>query len=318
MKRGSARIATLEPVTNRSVPSSCRFSWKVHAQVCCPASSSRISIPIFRFIFGGRANYTIRWTHNSGPGSIVSFTTERTEKRAVAGVEILTGLTDDRKTLKDAIDAVKTSNGTPYYDGLLDVAGKVFHDPPRDEFRGRRALVALTDGVDSTSASEFQEAKEDLQNGGITSYFIKVDTRPFFEENLLGDCEVATRFSQAQIRRYYRLFSNSSKMEKAGGFCQLGDFERLDVSKKLYELADTEMNELAKTSGGKVFPVGDLNEARNAFRSVANEIGTKYSVGYYPSNDKHDGTFRKITVELKGVAPGSLIRARDGYTAPTN
>jgi len=250
--------------------------------------------------------------------SIVSFTTERTEKRAVAGVEILTGLTDNRKTLKDAIDAVKTSNGTPYYDGLLDVAGKVFHDPPRDEFRGRRALVALTDGVDSTSASEFQEAKEDLQNGGITSYFIKVDTRPFFEENLLGDCEVATRFSQAQIRRYYRLFSNSSKMEKAGGFCQLGDFERLDVSKKLYELADTEMNELAKTSGGKVFPVGDLNEARNAFRSVANEIGTKYSVGYYPSNDKHDGTFRKITVELKGVAPGSLIRARDGYTAPTN
>ncbi|MEP6850331.1 MAG: VWA domain-containing protein [Acidobacteriota bacterium] len=249
--------------------------------------------------------------------SIVAFNTARTDKRAYPEVEVLTGLTDSRKSLKDAIDAVKTSNGTPYYDSLLSIADKVFHDQPSEEFRGRRALVALTDGVDSTSSGEFQEARQKLQVAGITSYFVKVDTRPFFEENLLGDCEVATRFSQAQIKRYYRLFSNS-RMEKASGFCQLGDFERLDISKRLYELADAEMNELTKTSGGKVFPVGDLNEARNAFKSVAAEIGTKYSVGYYPSNEKRDGSFRKITVELKGVSPGSLVRARDGYTAPAN
>jgi len=107
-------------------------------------------------------------------------------------------------------------------------------------------------------------------------------------------------------------------MEKASSFCQLGDFERLEISKKLYELANGEMSELAKTSGGKVFPVGDLNEARNAFKSVANEIGTKYSLGYYPSNEKRDGTYRKITVEMKGLSPGSQIRSREGYTAPVN
>ena len=37
---------------------------------CCRTLSSPISIPIFRFIFGGRGNFTIRWTRSFGPGSI--------------------------------------------------------------------------------------------------------------------------------------------------------------------------------------------------------------------------------------------------------
>jgi VWFA-related protein len=98
----------------------------------------------------------------------------------------------------------------------------------------------------------------------------------------------------------------------------LGEFERLAVSKQLYVLADMEMNELASTSGGKVFPVADLGEARNAFRSVADEIGTKYTLGYYPTNEKRDGTYRKIKVELKGLPAGTKVRAREGYTAPSN
>jgi VWFA-related protein len=76
------------------------------------------------------------------------------------------------------------------------------------------------------------------------------------------------------------------------------------------------MEGLAKTSGGKVFPVDDLSEARQAFKSVADEIGTKYTLGYYPTNDKRDGTYRKIRVEMKGVPAGAVVRAREGYTAP--
>lgn len=89
------------------------------------------------------------------------------------------------------------------------------------------------------------------------------------------------------------------------------------MSKRLYEIADFEMNDLAKTSGGRIFPVGDLTEARVAFKSVADEIGTKYSLGYYSSNEKRDGTYRKIKVEVKGVPAGSKIRVREGYKAPS-
>jgi Ca-activated chloride channel family protein len=249
--------------------------------------------------------------------SIVSYNTKRTTTEAFAVSEILNGLTDDRNTLKSALEAVKTSNGTPYYDSLLQVAEKIFNSIPQNEFRGRRALVALTDGVDSVSAAEFDEAKDLLEKAGITCYFIQVNTRDFVEDNLLGDCSLSLRFSTAQIRRFYSTYYPKSRIEKTFDFCKLGDFERLEMSKGLYELADKQMQILAKTSGGKVFPVADLSEARNAFKSVADEIGTKYSLGYYSTNEKRDGTYRKIKVEVKGIPAGASIRAREGYTAPT-
>ena len=250
--------------------------------------------------------------------SLIAFNTERTQTQAYAVSEILCGLTDDRRKLNDAIGRVKMSNGTPYYDSLLQIVEKVFRDAPKEEFRGRRALVALTDGVDSTSAADFVSARQELGQAGIISFFIKVDTRDFFENSLLGDCQTAIRFSVAQIKRYYKSFGPKANIEKAVNFCGLGDFERLAISKKLYEIADAEMADLARVSGGRVFPVADLTEARNAFRNVADEIGTKYTLGYYPSNDKHDGTYRKIKVEIKSVPAGTLVRAREGYTAPTN
>jgi Ca-activated chloride channel family protein len=237
---------------------------------------------------------------------------------AAADVEILTNLTSSRTVLSDALQRVSTSNGTPYYDSLSEIADKVFGKESDDQFRGRRALVALTDGVDSTSAGDFDEAREKLEKDGVISFFIQVNSRPFFEENLLGDCGSALRFSQAQIMRYYRTFGSKANIDKTTDFCKLGDFERLAVSKALYELADNEMGKLAKNSGGKVFPVDDLSGARSAFKAVADEIGTKYSLGYYSANEKRDGTYRKIRVELKGAPPGAVVRAREGYTAPTN
>ena len=250
--------------------------------------------------------------------AIIAYSTERKNDQAFAVDELVSPLTEDRKALRTAIDNISTSNGTPFYDSLLKVVEKVFHDPPKDQYRGRRALVALTDGVDSTSVSEFDEVKEAFDTAGIISFFIQVDTRSDFEAQLLGDCQSSIHFSAAQIRRYYRSIKGKPGMEKTLNFCQLGDFERLAISKKLYEIADEEMNELASASGGKIFPAGDFTEARNAFKSVADEIGTKYSIGYYSTNEKRDGTYRKIKVDIKGLPAGSKVRAREGYTAPAD
>jgi Ca-activated chloride channel family protein len=250
--------------------------------------------------------------------SIVAFRSIVRDGKSVSIPDRLNDLTSDRTVLRSALDQAGMGNGTPYYDSLLEIADKVFKQQPSDEFRGRRALVAMTDAVDSSSSGGFDEAKRKLSEKGISTYFININTRDFFEDKLLGDCVSAMRFSRAQIDRYYASFRKGSKIEKASDFCKLGDFERLAISKSLYELAEFEMSDLAKISGGRVFPAADLSEARSAFKQVAAEIGTRYSLGYYSNNEKRDGKYRAIKVELKGLPEGTQLRAREGYTAPAH
>jgi len=250
--------------------------------------------------------------------SIIAYKSDKTDGVEQAASEVLLALTDQRDALKTALDQVRISNGTPYYDSLAQVVEKVFDKKPLDQFRGRRALVALTDGVDSNSLAEFEAVKTQLEKAGIICYFIQVDTRDYFENNVLGDCHSSLWFSKSQIRRYYDKFYPNANMEKIYDFCQIGQFERLDISKKLYTLADLEMKDLARASGGKVFAIADLRGAKDAFDKVAQEIGTKYSLGYYSDNEARDGAYRKIRVELKGLPAGTRARAREGYNAPKN
>jgi VWFA-related protein len=107
----------------------------------------------------------------------------------------------------------------------------------------------------------------------------------------------------------------SAQKEDYQDFCRLGQFERMDISRRLYALARGEMRDLARSTGGQNFAAASLQEARAAFAQVANEIGTQYSLGYYPSNKARDGRYRQIKVELRGVKEGR-VRARDGYYAP--
>ena len=95
----------------------------------------------------------------------------------------------------------------------------------------------------------------------------------------------------------------------------MGQFERMDISRQLYDLARKEMGETARASGGRNFTAATLQDARAAFAQVANEIGTQYNLGYYPSNKTRNGQFRQIKVEMRGVKDAN-VRAREGYYAP--
>jgi VWFA-related protein len=95
----------------------------------------------------------------------------------------------------------------------------------------------------------------------------------------------------------------------------MGQFERMHASRTLYRMARDEMNRLARESGGKTFPAADLRDARRAFRQVAEDIGTQYSIGYYSTNTARDGAYRKISVRVRTVKDAQ-VRAREGYQAP--
>ncbi|PYS47003.1 MAG: hypothetical protein DMF68_17260 [Acidobacteria bacterium] len=203
--------------------------------------------------------------------AIVAFNSTSEDANGLATVDVLSRLTNDRDALQAALEKMGASNGTPYYDALMKISEDVFRDPPRDDVRGRRAIVALTDGVDSTSGSDFSDVRAQLGRAGVACYFVQVNTEDFVEDRLMQDCQ---------------------------------QYGTLRLSK-------------TQGSGGKTFPTANLRDARAAFAQVANEIGTQYSLGYYPTNKVHDGRFRAIKVEVKGVNNGGAqVRAREGYYAP--
>jgi VWFA-related protein len=248
---------------------------------------------------------------------VVAFNQAQTGKEPMAAVEVLSPLTSDRTSLTKAIENIGSSNGTPYYDALEKVADVIFRDPPTDQVR-RRAVVALTDGVDSASNSDFGSAKLKLSQAGIACYFIQVNTEDFVEDRLMKDCQDDGRLalSQRQLQRYREIFVPRAKAEDYTNFCQMGPFERMSISRELYNLARREMNDLAKASGGRTFNATSLSDARAAFARVAADIGTLYSLGYYPTNKARDGKFRSIHLVVKGLKDKTEIRSRDGYYAP--
>jgi len=249
---------------------------------------------------------------------VVAFNSAQNGPDSIATVDVLSQLTDDRGQLRQAIENLGSSNGTPYYDALQKVVDSVFHDPPRDDVRGRRAVVALTDGVDSQSNSDFATAKLKLSQAGVACYFVQINTEDFVEDRLMKDCQDDGQLSlsQKQIERYRRLIVPPPKAEDFNSFCRMGPFERMSISRELYNIARREMNDLARVSGGRSFEAATLADARAAFARVAADIGTLYSIGYYPTNKARDGKFRTIKLELKGVQPKAQVRARDGYYAP--
>lgn len=233
-------------------------------------------------------------------------------------VDLLAGLTDDRRVLRTAIENLGSSTGTPFYDALGKIADEVFREPPREEVRGRRAVVALTDGVDSTSNSEYDEVRNKLLRAGVACYFIEVNTEDFVEDRLLKDCQADGRLtlSTKQLQRYRRIFLSHANSEDFADFCQLGQFQRMQISRDLYDLARREMNDLARAAGARNFVAANLQDARAAFARVADDIGTQYSLGYYPTNKTRDGKFRSIKVEIRGLTGKNEVRAREGYHAP--
>lgn len=250
--------------------------------------------------------------------AIVGFNTEERASGPTATVDVLSELTANRQALQKAIQNLGSANGTPFYDALDRVARVVFRDEPREEIRGRRAVVALTDGVDSSSDSDFTAARARLTSAGIACYFIQVNTEDFVEDRLLKDCADDGRLSLSakQLKRYRAIFVPRASSDEFTDFCRMGQFERMQISRDLYNLARREMNDLAKASGGKNFVAASLQDARAAFAQVANEIGTQYSLGYYPTNKARDGKFRAIRIEVRGIPDKAEVRAREGYYAP--
>jgi Ca-activated chloride channel family protein len=79
------------------------------------------------------------------------------------------------------------------------------------------------------------------------------------------------------------------------------------------------LRELARATGGQAYFPADLAEVTPICERVAKEIRSQYTIGYYPTNMKRDGSFR--TVQVRVTSPKGMgkldVRTRAGYFAPS-
>jgi VWFA-related protein len=73
------------------------------------------------------------------------------------------------------------------------------------------------------------------------------------------------------------------------------------------------LEKLAHMSGGRAFHTDRLDELESAFAEIVDELDNQYLLGYEPSNPAHDGSWRRIRLEVEGA--GRKVRARQGYRA---
>jgi VWFA-related protein len=74
------------------------------------------------------------------------------------------------------------------------------------------------------------------------------------------------------------------------------------------------LNTLAGDTGGRAWFPRDQPQLGKAYETIATEVQHRYFLTYTPHNQRRDGTWRKISVEV--TKPGLTVRARTGYTAP--
>lgn len=235
-------------------------------------------------------------------------------------VELIADFKDSRKRVEEAIDGLQPTRGedgfhysprtgTSFYDALF----LAVEESPMKEVEGRKAIICMSDGVDSTSRTKYREVARLVEQSEASVYFLGLNTEEATLEGLLKDQDdpANINFSPSQINRYYDEFEPDS-IERHKPRQSIPVETRRKINKGLYEIARREAKELAERTGGRAYPVRSLNDLTGVYKQIADDLRSQYSIGYYPTNDAHDGRWRKIRVEVKGGG----VRTRSGYWAP--
>jgi VWFA-related protein len=79
---------------------------------------------------------------------------------------------------------------------------------------------------------------------------------------------------------------------------------------------DYVMHQLAEQTGGRLIDVGNNGKKLEAaFQQIEDELRTQYVASYTPTNDKTDGTYRKVEIQCRQRDEALKVQSRKGYYA---
>ncbi|MEJ2247414.1 MAG: VWA domain-containing protein [Acidobacteriota bacterium] len=114
-------------------------------------------------------------------------------------------------------------------------------------------------------------------------------------------------FVQESDVQIYSIFLNELPEEGFFGRWRKTEGERaLDALKRI-----------SQESGGKAHIPSQDNTIYNIVAEIASELRSQYSIGYFSSNDKSDGSWRRVVIKLDSdTISNPQLRYRRGYYAP--
>jgi VWFA-related protein len=78
------------------------------------------------------------------------------------------------------------------------------------------------------------------------------------------------------------------------------------------------LKQIAEAGGGASFFPKDNGDVQEVCRRIARDLRNQYTIGYRPSNEKLDGSFRKVVVKVNPpkTVPKVTVHTKKGYYAP--
>ncbi|HKW03409.1 MAG TPA: VWA domain-containing protein [Vicinamibacterales bacterium] len=90
-----------------------------------------------------------------------------------------------------------------------------------------------------------------------------------------------------------------------------------DVAPAERMLQQARLGGIAHETGGEAFFPQTPAELSDAYARIIDELASRYTIGYVPSDPKSDGKFHKVEVKLAMALKGAKVRTRPGYLAST-
>lgn len=203
-------------------------------------------------------------------------------------VKLQQDFTIDRDKNEYGIKKTRTGEWTVLYEAVWLALEEVLK--PVQE---RKALVIFSDGVDTRSRTVRRSETIDLaKETRATIYCVYFDT----------EMDQYNRRSRSVLGSSLPpLISSPLPPITTGTGPGLGSDD--------YSAGKRYLESLAENSGGLLFD--GMEDLEYAFAEVARELASQYSIGYYSTDDRRDGKFRKI--EVKITKPGLVARTKKGY-----
>jgi Ca-activated chloride channel family protein len=188
---------------------------------------------------------------------------------------LIADFTSDRTKLRNALlTGVNLTNGTSLYDSLFQALQKV-----QTGRYQKKAVLLVTDGEDTTSLTRFDKALEYIRESEMLVYSVGIRGAPRFD---LGTDPL----------------SGEAKSSALNG---------TTVDMKV-------LNRFGEASGGRAWEIAEATFGKNmdaVLETIAAELRSQYSIGYYPTHPKKDGKWHSIRIRMKN--PDYSARGRKEY-----